>query len=849
MFRVEPVGSYRKGKPVERFHLVCNAHLDPVWLWEWEEGAAEAVATFRTAAELCEEYDGFVFNHNEAILYQWIETFDPDLFERIRGLVRRKKWHIMGGWYLQPDCNMPAGESLVRQILLGRRYFEEKFGVSPRVAINFDPFGHCRGLVQVLAKSGYRGYLVCRPPAEDLPLEDDRFVWEGYDGSRVLATRAEGMYNSGPGQARSKAEKVMESQAGRKATVILWGVGNHGGGPSRRDLRELAPLLTSTSSRRVKHSTPESYFAELAREQDTLPVFRDSLNPWGVGCYTSQVRIKQTHRRLENELYGTEKICAHAWLLGLADHPGSELRRVGDTPPTGQLPDILPGSGIQPVEDYSLRLMHSALEQLSRIRLKAFFDLSRTLKPARGGSLPVLVYNPHPFPVTTTVECELQLSDWNLRPDRRTVYEVRRGSTLQASQIEKELSNISVDWRKRVIFRASLPAAKMTRFDCTPRMEPSAPEPVRAVSGKEYRFTTRELEVVINPRTGLLDRYRVRGTDMLGTGAGRCMVMRDNEDPWGMRVRKFRAREGSFRLLDARKAARFCGVSGPSLPPVRIIEEGAVRTVVEAVFGYGDSFLCRRYKLPAEGTALEIENILYWNEKDRMLKLSFPAFDRGVSALRQTAFGREDVPDTGEETVMQQWAAMVSPDGKHAVSFLNDGIYGVDFRSDEIRFSLVRSPAYSGSPVMDRPIVRNDRFSPRIDQGERRFVLWIDGGDAARMLREIDREASVRNQKPCVLPMAPRGGGPKPASLVRINNPAVQLSGVKQSADAADLIIRLYEATGSACRATVTVGALDTSRQLSFGPFEIRTFRISPESGRWTETDMLERVADKRGVR
>ena len=99
-------------------YLICNAHLDPVWLWEWEEGAGETLSTFRTAAQLCEEYDEFVFNHNEAVLYKWVEMYEPELFSRIQQLVKRRKWHILGGWYLQPDCNMPSGESFVRQILI-----------------------------------------------------------------------------------------------------------------------------------------------------------------------------------------------------------------------------------------------------------------------------------------------------------------------------------------------------------------------------------------------------------------------------------------------------------------------------------------------------------------------------------------------------------------------------------------------------------------------------------------------------------------------------------------------------------------------------------------------------------
>ncbi|MBW4840748.1 MAG: alpha-mannosidase, partial [Paenibacillaceae bacterium] len=105
---------------MKKLHLLSNAHLDPVWQWEWDEGAAAAISTFRAAADFCEEYEGYIFNHNEAILYQWIEEYEPALFARIQTLVQQGKWHIMGGWYLQPDCNMPSGESFARQILLGR---------------------------------------------------------------------------------------------------------------------------------------------------------------------------------------------------------------------------------------------------------------------------------------------------------------------------------------------------------------------------------------------------------------------------------------------------------------------------------------------------------------------------------------------------------------------------------------------------------------------------------------------------------------------------------------------------------------------------------------------------------
>jgi alpha-mannosidase len=292
-------------------HLICNAHLDPVWLWQWQEGAAETISTFRTAAELCEKNDTFIFNHNEVILYKWIQQYDPDLFKRIQKLVKKGRWHIMGGWYLQPDCNMPSGESFVRQILLGRIYFKKHFGVQPKTAINFDPFGHTRGLVQILAKSGYDSYLFGRPGPDciDLPAED--FNWIGYDGSSVMATRFPGWYNTNLGKASEIISQRMDTYTDRDPMPVLWGVGNHGGGPSRIDLANVNKLINSQQGVNVKHSTPEMFFNQLRKKRKDLVNHSDDLNPWAIGCYSSQIKIKQHHRLLENEskAYQDKHVC------------------------------------------------------------------------------------------------------------------------------------------------------------------------------------------------------------------------------------------------------------------------------------------------------------------------------------------------------------------------------------------------------------------------------------------------------------------------------------------------------------------------------------------------------------
>ena len=272
---------------MKKVYLLCNAHLDPVWLWQRREGMAEALSTFRVAADFCEKYEGFVFNHNESVLYEWVEEYEPALFERIKRLVQLGKWVIVGGWYLQPDCNMPSGESFIRQIRVGNAYFKEKFGVKPTLGFNVDPFGHTRGLVQILKKTGYDAYLFMRPGE----MESGNFLWEGFDGSQVVGHKIFGGYNTLKGETVKKLEGYLEQCTGEETGLILWGVGNHGGGASEEDIQELAAFRKEHPEVEVIDGGYQEYFNQI--DKKNLRLVDASLVHTMVGCYSSMWRIQQ----------------------------------------------------------------------------------------------------------------------------------------------------------------------------------------------------------------------------------------------------------------------------------------------------------------------------------------------------------------------------------------------------------------------------------------------------------------------------------------------------------------------------------------------------------------------------
>jgi alpha-mannosidase len=825
----------------KRAHLIANAHLDPVWLWPWEEGAAEAIATFRSAADLCEAFDGFVFNHNEAILYEWIEEYEPALFKRIQRLVQRRQWHIMGGWYLQPDCNMPSGESFVRQILLGKMYFRAKFGVEPSTAINFDPFGHTRGLVQILTKSGYDAYLFGRPLAEDLELPNHDFTWVGYDGSSVTASRFIGWYNSHLGKIDEKIEQWRAEHPDPRLGVLLWGVGNHGGGPSRIDVRKITDVMKRRGDdHEFVHSTPEAYFAELRRSGKTLTAYKADLNPWGVGCYTSQVRVKQKHRQLENELYATEKMAVAASCAGLEPYPGEALATATRDLMFAEFHDILPGSSVQPVEEASLRLMDHALEELSRVKARLFFALAQGEPRAKPGRIPILVYNPHPYTVRTIVECEFVLPDANLE-DRFTNPIVFAGSRRLACQTEQELSNVPVDWRKRVVYVAELKPSQMNRFDCELAVLRARPKPQIRARGGQIRVATRDLDVVVNTRTGLIDRYRVRGRDAVGPGACRPVVLADTPDPWGMTTHRFDKILGAFKLMSRGRAARFAAVRRKSLDAVRVIEDGDVRTVIEALFAYGASCICQRYKIPKVGTEIEVEVHVHWNEKDRMLKLAVPVRGRRNRYVGQVAYGVGDLPCNGDEAVAHKWVAVVSDESRRALTCINDGVYGSDFDGKLLRMTLLRSPAYSAHPFPGRTLMPQDRYSPRIDQGERVLRFWLNAGPSRARLDAIDREALVHNEVPMALSFNPPGAGRKPPQGISLGDGVVQVAAVKQTEKGRGTIVRLFEPTGRKRTTTLRLPCVGLRRKVALSPFEIKSLKIDPQTRKVVEVDLLER--------
>ncbi|MBN2713451.1 MAG: alpha-mannosidase, partial [Planctomycetes bacterium] len=448
-----------KRKPL---HIICNAHLDPVWLWHWEDGLTETLSTFRVAAEFCESNKGFVFNHNEAVLYHWVEENDPVLFKRIQKLVKAGSWHIAGGAWLQPDVNIPNGESHIRQYLYGLNYFKDKFGVRPRVAYNFDTFGHGEGFAQVLDGCGMNGYIFCRPSVAQMDLPVGLFEWKDRSGNSITARRSDDHYLTN-NEFTKYCDDWMPRWEGEPVSMILWGLGNHGGGPSKEEYKQIRQYIKDHPQIEVIESTPELFFSEAkkALKGKKLPVVKEELQNCFPGCYTSMSRIKRAHRETESLVKSVERICTLAWWFAGEKYPAETIENAWRDVMFSEFHDILPGSSAPQVEADSLRQLSSARESMSRLRLKTILRMFRNEKKADGGDVPIFVANPHAFRYKGVMELELH-TDYVWRPRGVELYVGKK--KIPHQRIEPG-HNMPQDWRQRVAINVDLAPWEVLRID------------------------------------------------------------------------------------------------------------------------------------------------------------------------------------------------------------------------------------------------------------------------------------------------------------------------------------------------------------------------------------------------
>ncbi|MDZ7373978.1 MAG: alpha-mannosidase, partial [candidate division KSB1 bacterium] len=331
----------------KQIHLIANAHIDPVWLWDWREGLREILATFAAACSLIEEHAEYRFTASSASFYRRVQELDPPLLERIRQHVAEKRWAVVGGWWVEPDVNIPCGEALIRQGVYGKRFFHTLLGCDVKVAFNPDTFGHPEGLPKILGALGQDTYVFMRPGEREKPLPP-LFRWRSADGSEVLAIRVLYGYGSDGQELVRKLRRLWEllESLDLPALACFYGTGDHGGGPGRESLRILEEVRRQGAIPLV-HSDPIGYREAVRAAEGQLPVVQDELQHHARGCYSVNRRIKLRNRRAEHALLAMERWAALAWRVLGERYPQEPLEAHWQELLFWQFHDVLAGTCIE----------------------------------------------------------------------------------------------------------------------------------------------------------------------------------------------------------------------------------------------------------------------------------------------------------------------------------------------------------------------------------------------------------------------------------------------------------------------------------------------------------------------
>jgi alpha-mannosidase len=792
--------------------MIGNAHIDPVWLWQWPEGYQEVRATFRSALDRMDESPEFVFTHTSVLFLQWVEESDPGMFAEIRDRVAEGRWQVVGGWWIEPDCNIPGGESFVRQGLYGQRWLLDRFGITATTGANLDSFGHNSSLPQILAKSGMDSYVFLRPkPAENPRVPAPLFRWQSPDGSHVLAYRIPHEYCAPRDDLGDHVEKSLATlPPDMDELAVFYGVGNHGGGPTRANLRSIAEIGARDGDTRLELSSLRRFFDAVRDEE--MPTWRGDLQYHAPGCYTTHSGIKRWNRRAENLLQRAEKWSAVADALGAQPYPLRELASAWELLLFNQFHDTLAGTSIEPAyEDARDQIGHaSSVAALAFNR--AVQSIARRIEiPFEEGTRPLVVFNPHPWRLRADVELEY---NWLTAEGVKLLDADGAAVPLQ---LTRSLTTMSSN-RARLVFPADVPPLGYRVYTIHPGAVEGA-----GLSATETTLENEHLLLELDPATGRIGRllHKASGADLASPTAGHAVVVDDVSDTWGHEVTAYDDVCGEF-----------------ACESVTLVENGPVRAMLRVVSTYGGSTLREDYALGADAAYVDVAVALDWHEQLKLLKLRYPTSIEASTATYEAPYGHLEREANGHEDPGQSWVD-VSGTGA-GLTVINDAKAGYDVLGSDIGVSAVRSPVWAWHDPRE---LEPDGDFEYMDQGRQRFRVRLVPHAGDWRAAGAVRLAAELNQPACAM-LESYHDGPLPSerSFADDGGGAVVVTVLKVAEDGDGYVVRGYETTGAAATATVELPLLGRTLDLSFAPGEIKTVRVPRDPAQPVrETDLLER--------
>jgi alpha-mannosidase len=790
-------------------HAAGNAHIDAAWMWPWTETVDVVHRTFETALQLMNEYPGYTYSQSAAAYSEWMEQKYPEVFEGTRRRAHEGRWELTGGMWVEPDLNLPDGESQVRQLLVGKQYFQQKFGVDVRVGWNPDSFGFNWQLPQIYKKSGVDFFVTHKMhwnETNQLPLK--LFWWQAPDGSRVLTYFPHGYGRRlEPEEMAGDLADAVSLNPGATSLLHLYGVGDHGGGPTRDMLDQGAHWMQdSLVYPRLEFGTALSFFEQTAARIDTkdapvwnyasmaqgalklppppageisVPVWNDELYlEYHRGVYTTQAAHKANMRLSEEWMLNAEKYASLSWLGG-QDYPAPALTEAWKKVLFNQFHDLAAGSGIAVIYKDAQRDYDQVHSATNEVTAAALANLASHVDTQLGAGVPFLVWNPMAWQRDDLVEATLQMP----QPSPRGVAVLDSHGQVVPAQV---LSTDPLTHTYRLLLRVSnVPALGYKLLRMVPGSRPFATDLKTSALTMENAF----LRVAVDPATGCITSLYDKQAHFESLAAGAC----------GNKLETFVDKPEEYDAWNIDPGTLDHPTPMISTDSVRLVESGALRSIIQIRSHSAQSQFVQRITLYAGLPRVDVVNDFDWHETHILLKAAFPLAASSNMATYEIPYGTIQRPTTRDNPVdaakfevpAMRWADL--GDSAHGFTLINEAKYGYDARGNVLRLTLLRSPI-DPDPDADRG-PQHIAYSLYPHAGTWRSALSVRHGyDFNYKLSALQVEAHT-------------GELPHEHSFVSIEPGNVALTAIKESEDGKSLILRFYEWAGTAGMARISIPA------------------------------------------
>lgn len=783
-------------KPI--FHLIPNAHLDPVWLWDRYEGLAEGLNMAQSVLGLMDEFPELTFSRGESFIYRYIERFAPDVFARIRQRVAEGRWEVVGGTCLQMDTNMTGTETFCREYTKGLRYFKETFGFAPQVAWFADSFGHSGGIPEMLTQCGMESFIFTRPQESILHIPEPAFKWVGVSGASVIGYRPKlGWYGSERAELEGRLNATLASLANSSLqnTAVFLGLGDHGGGPVREHILDIRKWAAEHPEVEVVWSSMQKLIDAVKAENEQaggtlLPEVRGELNYTLRGCYVSAARYKAVYRKCEALQTTTESTLSSMKALGVIKTT-PDLSDAIDGVLFGAFHDLLPGSSTEPAFDNQFDWLYASAHAFSDATRDALITLSGRIDTRRSrqpdefkpGTVMHMLWNPNPWPITASLDLESCL-------DARPIiqYKGKRDSVPLAVKDEKgksrnfqrihteDLTDWDAPWRARVVITEKVPALGWKIMELG--WEEGAPDGIRLNSSvrAKGKSAITNADYVVSAKVGGQGIQVSSATTgkRLFSGAGlRVVTVSDVSNSWGCTGTK----PEDIDLQDV--------CSTWSVTDVEILEKGPERATLGVKMAGGNSRIELRLSLDlASPSIVQMSARLFVDEIYKRIKLILPI--QSTKARFEVPGGVVERAPAGE-VPGGRWVELLG--GPTPFGFATNAHYGYNQKSDRLEVSLVRTSYYAHTSAT--PAITNWRQVT--DHGELRFNACFTMDPSVNLLRAA-RELECPVQ---AFPISASGGDlPRTGSVATLSPPSLILNTFKVAEDGNGFILRVQEQKG-----------------------------------------------------